>query len=56
MKDLLLSERARSRGIFDPTSVQQLVDMHLSGKTTNTIGKIAPLMTLEMMMRRFADN
>ena len=54
-EDLLLGQRARSRGLFDPDAVASLWDRHLSGRELWTIGKIAPLMTIEMALREFVD-
>ena len=54
-EELLLGERARSRGFFDPDAVADLWARHLSGRQLWTIGKIAPLMTIEMAMREFGD-
>lgn len=54
-EDLLLGERARSRGLFDPGAVAALWARHLSGRELWTIGKIAPLMTIEMVLRHLFD-
>jgi asparagine synthase (glutamine-hydrolysing) len=52
---ILFDERTLARGIFRPEALRSLVDRHLSGREEWTIGKIAPLITFEMMMRRFFD-
>lgn len=38
---------------FQPEAIRSLMERHVSGREEWTIGKIAPLMTLEMMLRRF---
>lgn len=55
-EDLLLGERARSRGLFDPGAVAALWARHLSGRELWTIGKIAPLMTIELVFRHLFDD
>jgi asparagine synthase (glutamine-hydrolysing) len=52
---LLFNERTQARGLFDPTAVRALWDRHQSGKELWTIGKLAPLMTVEMVLREFCD-
>lgn len=52
---ILFDQRTASRGIFNPTLLHSLVDRHLSGEEEWTIGKIAPIITYEMMLRRFYD-
>jgi asparagine synthase (glutamine-hydrolysing) len=52
---ILFDRRIIQRGIFNPDSVHSLIDRHLSGREQWTIGKIAPLITYEMMLRRFLD-
>jgi asparagine synthase (glutamine-hydrolysing) len=54
-EDLLLSPRATDRGLFDPEGVRALWDRHLGGRELWTIGKIAPLMTIELVMRALVD-
>jgi asparagine synthase (glutamine-hydrolysing) len=54
-KDILFDRRTQERGIFSPAFVQTLLDRHLSGLEEWTIGKIAPIMTYELMLRRFCD-
>jgi len=54
-EDLLLSPRAVDRGFFDPDAVRDLWEHHLSGTQQWTIGKIAPLMTIELVMRSLVD-
>jgi asparagine synthase (glutamine-hydrolysing) len=52
-EDILFNRRTSERGIFDPVFLRSLMDRHLSGLEEWTIGKIAPIMTYEMMLRRF---
>lgn len=54
-EDLLISPRARSRGLFRSDAVASLWNRHQSGLEPNFIGKIAPLMTIELLLRRFMD-
>jgi len=52
---ILFDPRTLARGLFRPEAVRSLWQRHLSGREEWTIGKLAPLMTLEMMLRRFYD-
>lgn len=52
---ILFDRRTAERGIFNPAYLRSIFDRHMSGKEIGTIGKIAPLVTFEMMMRRFFD-
>lgn len=54
-EDLLLSPRALDRGFFAADAVRALWERHLSGRELWTIGKIAPLMTIELFLRAFVD-
>jgi len=54
-EDVLFDRRTVERGIFNPAYLRTLLDRHLSGLERWTIGKIAPIMTFEMMLRRFYD-
>jgi asparagine synthase (glutamine-hydrolysing) len=53
--DLLLSPRALDRGFFSPDAVRALWERHLSGRELWTIGKVAPLMTIELFLRQIVD-
>lgn len=53
--DLLLSERATSRGLFDSEYVKELYSDHCSDKKNNT-REIRALMALEIWFRCFLDN
>ncbi len=54
--DILFDERTLQRGIFSPDFLHSIYDRHMSGKELWTIGKIAPLITLEMTLRAFFDD
>jgi asparagine synthase (glutamine-hydrolysing) len=54
-EDLLLGDRICQRGIFSPTFLRSLWVRHQSGSEINSIGKVAPIMTLELCLRRFHD-
>ncbi len=52
---ILLGERTLQRDIFNAEFLHSLWRRHQSRLEVHTIGKIAPLMTYEMMLRRFHD-
>jgi asparagine synthase (glutamine-hydrolysing) len=52
---ILFDPRTAERGIFNPDFLHTLMNRHLSRLEEWTIGKIAPVMTYEMMLRRFCD-
>jgi asparagine synthase (glutamine-hydrolysing) len=54
-ENILFDCRTTERGIFNPAFLQTLMARHLSGLEEWTIGKIAPIMSYEMMLRRFYD-
>ena len=54
-ENILLGERTLQRDFFSPEFLQSLWLRHQSGLEVNIIGKLAPLMTYEMMLRRFYD-
>lgn len=54
-ESILFDKRTLERGIFNPDALRALWERHLSGRELHTIGKIAPIMTYEMMLRRFYD-
>jgi asparagine synthase (glutamine-hydrolysing) len=53
---ILFDRRTTDRGIFEPAMVRSLLDRHLSGSEEWTVGKIAPIITYELMLRRFYDS
>ncbi len=54
-ENILFDQRTMERGIFDPKYLRSLMDRHLSKQEEWTIGKIAPIITYEMMLRRYYD-
>lgn len=52
---ILFDTRTEQRGILNLPYVRSLMARHVSGQEQWTIGKIAPLITFEMMMRRYFD-
>lgn len=54
--EILFDERTLGRGIFDPNGVRSLFNRHLSGYEQWTIGKVAPLITFELMLRYLFDD
>jgi asparagine synthase (glutamine-hydrolysing) len=52
---ILFDQRTFDRGIFNPAFIQSIWKRHQSGLEEWTIGKIAPVVTYEMMLRRFFD-
>jgi asparagine synthase (glutamine-hydrolysing) len=52
---ILFDKRTHDRGIFDPKFLRSLMDRHLSSREQWTIGKIAPIISYEMMLRRLYD-
>jgi asparagine synthase (glutamine-hydrolysing) len=51
-EDLLFGDQALSRGLFRPEAVRSLWHRLLSGMEPDIIGKLAPIMTLEMLLRQ----
>jgi len=54
LRDLLLSPRARGRGLFEANTVATLVEEHLSGAADHG-GRLWALLALEMWYRRYVD-
>jgi asparagine synthase (glutamine-hydrolysing) len=54
-ESILFDPKTEARGLFDPQFVRSVMARHQSGLETNTIGKIAPLITYEMMLRQLVD-
>ena len=52
---ILFDRRTLERGILNPKFVHSIYDLHMSGNVLYSIGRLAPLVTFEMMMRRFFD-
>jgi asparagine synthase (glutamine-hydrolysing) len=55
-EEILFDRRVAERGLFDPAFLRTLMARHCSGMEQWTIGKIAPLITYEMMLRRLCDD
>jgi asparagine synthase (glutamine-hydrolysing) len=54
-EDILFDRRTTEHGIFEPSFLHSLMQCHLANREPWTIGKIAPLITYEMMLRRYVD-
>jgi len=54
-ENILFDGRTLQRGLFNPEFLNSVWRRCLSGLEVNLIGKIAPLMTYEMLLRRFFD-
>jgi asparagine synthase (glutamine-hydrolysing) len=54
-RDILFDKRTLERGIFNPQFIRSIWERHQSGQELHTIGKFAPVMTYEMMLRRLYD-
>jgi asparagine synthase (glutamine-hydrolysing) len=54
-ESILFDKRTLDRGIFNPQFLRSIWARHQSGKELHTIGKIAPIVTYEMMLRRLYD-
>lgn len=52
---ILFDQRTLERGIFEPATLRSLMARHNSGKEEWTIGKIAPLISFELSLRKLAD-
>ena len=52
---ILFDSRTIERGIFNPDFLKTLMNRHLSLNEEWTIGKIAPIITYEMMLRKYYD-
>ncbi len=54
LKQVLLSNRAKDRGLFEPGAISRLIDAHISGQANNT-RILRALMALEIWYRLFVD-
>jgi asparagine synthase (glutamine-hydrolysing) len=52
---ILYDQRTQERGIFNTSFVHSLMERHLAEQEEWTIGKVAPLITFEMMLRLMFD-
>ncbi len=54
-EELLFDQRTLNRGFYNPAFLRTLFERHMSGRDMHTVGKLAPIMTFEMMLRSFYD-
>jgi asparagine synthase (glutamine-hydrolysing) len=54
-ESVLFDKRTEQRGIYNLPFVRSLMERHMTGREQWTLGKIAPLITFEMVMREFFD-
>jgi asparagine synthase (glutamine-hydrolysing) len=54
-ESVLYDKRTEERGIFNSAFVRSLMERHMAGHEPWTLGKIAPLITFEMVMREYFD-
>ncbi len=52
---ILFDPRTLARGLFNPDAVRALWERHLSGAEQWTIGKVAPLISIELALRHLFD-
>lgn len=55
-EEILFDARTEARGLFDPDAVRALWERHQSGAEIWTVGKLAPLISLELTLRALLDN
>lgn len=54
-EDVLFDRRTTERGLFNPAEVRRLWEHHLRGEKLWTIGKLAPLLTIELVIRSLVE-
>lgn len=54
-ESILFDRRTLERGLFEPNFLRSLWRRHLSGRELYTIGKLAPIISYELMLREFVD-
>ena len=54
LREVLLSDKAAARGLFDPAAVRRLVELHTEGRA-NLGHQLWTLLMLELWYRRFID-
>jgi asparagine synthase (glutamine-hydrolysing) len=54
-ESILFDPHTEARGLFNPKAVRALWERHVRGGELWTIGKIAPLMSIELVQRYFVD-
>jgi asparagine synthase (glutamine-hydrolysing) len=52
---ILFDDRMMNRGIFNPDFIRSIWARHQSGQEQWTLGKVAPIMTYEMMLQELVD-
>lgn len=52
---LLFDRCSLNRGFYNTAFLRTLFERHMSGDELHTVGKLAPIMTYEMMLRAFYD-
>jgi asparagine synthase (glutamine-hydrolysing) len=52
---ILFDPRTLERGLFDPATVRSFWHQHVAGDQLWTIGKVAPLMNIELVLRQVYD-
>lgn len=53
---ILFDPRTLERGLFEPNAVRLLWEQHVAGDQLWTIGKVAPLISLELTLRHLYDD
>lgn len=54
-REIVLGEQTLERGLFNPAFLHSIWARHQAGYEPDMIGKIAPLMTLELFLRRYME-
>ena len=54
-ESILFDRRTLERGLFEPEFLRSIWRRHVSGRELYTIGKLAPIMSYELMLREFVD-
>lgn len=54
-ESILHSPDVAAHGVFDPAYVRDLLERHMTGRELWTIGRVAPIITLEMVLRDLFD-
>jgi asparagine synthase (glutamine-hydrolysing) len=49
-ESILCSPQVAAHGVFNPDYVQALTERHMGGQELWTIGKVAPIITMEMVL------
>jgi asparagine synthase (glutamine-hydrolysing) len=55
VESVLFDKRTEQRGIYNMPFVRSVLDRHMAGHEEWTIGKLAPLISFELVMREFFD-